>query len=111
MAAVCGSSFVYHSYSSFASVSADSDVPRMRCFSASYGSWSRKTSQINFIDRILYSNVFRTFGVDCSSGMVQVRVTPLQGTASSAPSNHFLNIPSPCRLLGREFVKKFDEAL
>lgn len=41
MAAVCASSFVYHSYSSLARVSADSGVPRIRCFSASYGSFSK----------------------------------------------------------------------
>lgn len=40
MAAVCESSAVYHSNSNLASVSAESVVPRTRCLSASYGSFS-----------------------------------------------------------------------
>lgn len=72
MAAVRGSSFVYHSYSSFANVSADSNVPRTRCFSASYGSFSEYQSQYRHLpfQALLRQQASHTFGIHRSNGMV-----------------------------------------
>ena len=77
MAAVWASSPVYHSNSNLARVSAESVVPRTRCLSASYGSFSNtKPGLLESGTVILHSLEERncTFSVNRSSGVVKLGV-------------------------------------
>lgn len=108
--AVCGSSCVYHSYSSFARVSADSEVPKMRCFSASYGSFSGVFAVLASV-QALQVNPEPTFRKHRANSMVQIGITSLQRSVFPTPRHHLLNKSLSRGFFRRERTQNLDQPL